>query len=167
MPAHIVRRRTATGEARYHVRVSIGGRREHGGRVIHLGAFATAKEADACIEWANLELAAGRIPDRRALLARRLGETRTLRDEGWSGSRPGWIWRSRAGTRTRTSSSATVGAASTCGASGPSQVRVEDVQRFVEQLVTLGAAPRTIATKDVAVLRQVLDHAGVDPNRRA
>jgi integrase len=164
MPAHRVRRKTADGRTRWHVRAVIGGRREHGGRVIHLGAFATAKEADACIEYANLELAAGRIPDRRALLARRLGETRTLRDAGveWLATRVDLAESSRHSyediiLRNR-------GSRLDVWRLRPEQVRVEDVQRFVEQLVTLGAAPRTIATKDVAVLRQVLDHAGVDPN---
>jgi hypothetical protein len=55
MPAHRVRRKTADGRTRWHVRATIGGRREHGGRVIHLGAFATAKEADACIDSKTLE----------------------------------------------------------------------------------------------------------------
>jgi hypothetical protein len=89
MPAHVVARTTSKGERRYHVRVNVGGRREHGGRVLHLGSFRTKREAEACVKWANLELAAARIPDRRAFLAAQLEATGTLRDtaEAWCGRR--------------------------------------------------------------------------------
>jgi integrase len=163
MPAFVVSRTTSKGERRYHVRASLGGRREHGGRVLHLGSFRTKREAEACVKWANLELAAARIPDRRAFLAAQLEATGTLRDtaEAWLKSRRDLAESTRAIYATHIQR----GAASRLPLwSIPAgRITVADVLAFVEGMVEAQAAPASMRNY-LSMVRQTLDFAGVDPN---
>jgi integrase len=163
MPAHVVARTTSKGERRYHVRVNVGGRREHGGRVLHLGSFRTKREAEACVKWANLELAAARIPDRRAFLAAQLEATGTLRDtaEAWLKSRRDLAESTRAIYATHIQR----GAASRLPLWDypAGRITVADVLAFVEGLVEAQAAPASMRNY-LSMVRQTLDYAGVDPN---
>lgn len=163
MPAHIVSRTTSKGERRYHVRASLGGRREHGGRVLHLGAFGTKREAEACVKWANLELAAARIPDRRAFLASQLEASETLRDtaDAWLASRRDLAESTRAVYRTHIHGG--VAAKAAIWQQQVRSVRVADVLAFVAELSEGGAAPASMRNY-LSMVRQALDFAGVDPN---
>jgi integrase len=163
MPAHVVQRTTSKGERRYHVRASLGGRREHGGRVLHLGSFRTKREAEACVKWANLELAAARIPDRRAFLAAQLEATGTLRDaaDSWLKSRLDLAESTRAIYQTHIQR----GAASRLPLWDypASRITVADVLAFVDGLVEAQAAPASMRNY-LSMVRQTLDYAGIDPN---
>jgi integrase len=163
MPAHVVSRTTSKGERRYHVRASLGGRREHGGRVLHLGSFRTKREAEACVKWANLELAAARIPDRRAFLVAQLEATGTLRDtaEAWLRSRRDLA----ESTRVIYATHIQRGAASRLPLWDypAGRITVADVLAFVEGLVGAQAAPASMRNY-LSMVRQTLDYAGVDPN---
>jgi integrase len=158
-----VQRTTSKGERRYHVARTLGGRREHGGRVLHLGSFRTKREAEACVKWANLELAAARIPDRRAFLAAQLEATGTLRDtaEAWLKSRRDLAESTRAIYATHIQR----GAASRLPLWDypAGRITVADVLAFVDGLVEAQAAPASMRNY-LSMVRQTLDFAGVDPN---
>jgi integrase len=161
--AHIVQRTTSKGQARYHVRVAVGGRRENGGRLIHLGSFGTRREAEACRQWASMELAAGRIPDRRRALIDELAARQTLRDaaDAWIASRL-----DLAASTVHTYAShvhESVGARLPLWGLHVRAITMADVQAFVQGLVDAGVAPAT-TRRYVSVVKQTLDHVDVSPN---
>lgn len=155
---HVAVRTTKHGEKRYLVRTRLGGRY---GRLLHLGSFRTRKEADACVEWARLELAQGRVPDRRARIEDQAPDQRLVAEAAWEwlehrhdlqpSSRDTYRQRIRRVERTLLLQAPLA------------TVTVPRVQMFVAGLISEGLQPATIRYT-MAMLRQVLDHAGIDPN---
>jgi integrase len=157
VPAHIIRRRTKAGEPRYLVRLGLSAMA--GPRLLHLGSFKTLKEAEACKAWANMELAQGRIPDRRKRLREEVESLITLRQAAlrWLESRVDLT------PRIRDQYGVLIRAAKGAVWEIPvSRVQHEDVQAWVvEQAVAY--KPATIRRR-LAIIKQTLDHAGIQPN---
>lgn len=160
MPVHIVVRTTKKGEKRYLVRCQIGGRY---GRLLHIGSFRTRKAADACRAWAELELAHGRIPDRRKLLADELAGRQTLGEaaDAWLASRLDLAPATVATYRSHVHESA--GAQLELWRLTAASITLQDLQAFVAGLGDAGVHASTVR-RYVSVVKQTLDHAGVAPN---
>jgi integrase len=154
----IIPRTLASGERRFHVRYRAG-RYEP---ILHLGAFKTKKLAEKCQEWAEGELAEGRVPDRRRLLRSQLAgqasTISTLADE-WFATRVDLAERTHHEVATRLRMART----SPLWGMQPTRVTPADVQAFIAWLEKRGLSPGTIRHY-VLHARQILDYAEVEPN---
>jgi hypothetical protein len=152
VPAHVIRRRTKAGEPRYLVRLGLSAMGWK--QLLHLGSFKTLKEAEACKAWANMELAQGRIPDRRKRLREEVESLITLRQAAlrWLESRVDLTPRIRDqyGVLIRAAKGAVWEVA-------VSRVEHEDVQAWVVEQAAV-YKPATIRRR-LAIIKQTLDHA--------
>lgn len=148
--------RTKTGEKRYVVRCRAGGRES---KLRHLASFKTRREANACVEWAQLELAQGRVPDLRG----RLAATEAVPSvrvalAGWLASR---VDLSEGSRRTYEAHAARVDRS--LGLMLVTRVQPGDVERLISEISAAGRG-RQAAKGARMVLAAALDRAGVTPN---
>lgn len=152
MAVFVVKRRTKSGESRFHVRYQAGRREPQ----YHLGAFGTLKEAKARQGWALLELAAGRFPDPSTIRPR---AARTLagafhdflasRVDAAESSRRQYVARSKP-------------ILALLGSRDPASITTRDVQGLILSLSET-YAPKTVRST-VSTLSLTLAHEGIDPN---
>jgi integrase len=126
---------------------------------IHLGVFKTKRAAEARRDWAELEIASGRVPDRNRIEPR---ERVTMREA------VGAYLASRVDhaetTRKREAQSLRLWVEDTSlGALEPNAITADDVQTWVSELLERPLAPGTVRLARGA-LAKVLDHARVEPN---
>jgi integrase len=157
VPVHTIVRTTKAGRKRYYVRASIGGR---AGRLLHLGVFRTRVEADECERWAALELAAGRIPNRRAKLRAATTNLRTLREAARQ-----WVaTRVDLAEQTRDTYAAYIQRGREALWQLPvNRVTIDDVQTYITTMSAAGHSPASIR-RYLSVIKQTLDYAGIEPN---
>lgn len=151
---YITRRMTRTSGARYVVRFRLGGRETP---VMHAGSFRTRKEAEARARWVAGELAAMRVPNRRALAESQSALTVSAVVTQWLRRRVDVAQ----GTREN------YGPAILRIDAGIGSVRLSEmtpgiVAEWVADLVEQGAG-RTVLDRCMAVLRLALDDQ-LDPN---
>lgn len=160
--AWIVERRTKAGDARFHVKWEGPPVERLDGTVrsqLHLGAFATKREAKDRLGWARDEWAAGRVPDPKrivAAFATKPTVTRVGRD--WLASRIDLADASLSQYRSRVDRIE----ADDIGSMPTNEVTPADVRAWIADLND-DFKPSTVAVF-LHVLRMVLDHGGVQPN---
>lgn len=155
MAVFVVRTERRPGVVRHVVRWQAG----HYAKQVHLGSFKTTTEANLRREWAERELAAGRIPNPRAI--GRIDAPRYLR-----GAVAEFLEARRADSAEGTLRSLRQRVVPIVDGLG--HLRIDEVtpavvQALILERLDLGEANRTVRHR-VSALRQVLDHAGVDPN---
>jgi integrase len=155
---YIVARTTTSGDRRFHVRYSPGKYQP----LLHLGSFKARKLAEKCRDWAEHELAEGRVPDRRLLLRNAsVLEERTLASyaDEWIASRVDVTpyTREKYAATIRQSKAAAIWSLT------PAKAQPSDVQAFIRLLERRSLKPSTIRHY-VDHLRAVLDYAGIEPN---
>lgn len=141
------------------MRMRSGGRES---RLRHLGSFRTKKEADACVDWARMLLAQGRLPDRVAMLGLQ------DRQDSPSVARAVTAWLA---TRIDLSPSSrdTYGHLAKLIVEHPiglqplASVTPSMIQQLVASLSERRLARKTISIT-IGILAMVLDDAGVDQN---
>jgi integrase len=156
---YIAKRKTSKGQDRWHVRCETGRVAADGQRsaLIHLGAFKSEREAKARRDWARMELAAGRIPDRHSIVSGGVKVQDAV--DAWVASLLDLapvtltMYRQRAGR-----------VADDFGGRVMARITPRDVQAWIVELSEEeGFAPGTVA-QYVKTLRMILDHAGLVPN---
>lgn len=153
--AYVLKIDTPAGERRYEVRYKTGGRES---RARYAGRFKTRKLADLRRRWVEEQLAAGQVPDVRHLRA--VAERPTVAEATAT-------WRaSRIDVAPSTAVLHRVAAERFLAALG--RHRVDDVTpsmvaAWIAAEARRGRAQGTIRMS-LSVLRQVLDHAGIEPN---
>jgi integrase len=128
-------------------------------RQVHLGSFKTKTEAELRKQWAERELAAGRVPDRTVIGG--ATHRRLVRDVVAE-----WLETRRADMRPASLESITDRTRPVVDLLGhldASEVSPRDVQTMILSLKDRGEANRTIRGR-ISILRMVLDYAGIDPN---
>lgn len=151
----IDRRKTSTGASRFHVKFRTGGRES---RIRHAGAFRTLREAQERRRWVDGELAAMRVPDLDAI---RHGPERasTLAEvaERWMASRID------VAESTRTVHGVALKRATDVLGNRPvDEITADEVAALIASLAV--THKRGSITKTLTYLRNVIDHAGVEPN---
>lgn len=127
---------------------------------VHLGSFRTRTEAELRKQWADRELAAGRVPNRHSIAVGPV-QARRVRDAAAE-----WLEARRVDTRAGTHASLEDRSRVVMDLVGSlrlDEITPRDVQAMILELVDRGEANRTIRGR-VSTLRMILDHAGVDPN---
>jgi integrase len=150
---HIVKRPASDG-VRYRVRYRLGGREA---RILYGGSFRTRRDAEERARYIAGELAAQRVPDLRTLEDRLARMTLAVAADRWLGSRVDLAPASREVGRFALRR---IGAV--LGSRDLRTLTPDDIQELVGVLAR-ELAPGTVRDY-LGWLRQVLDHAGVDPN---
>lgn len=152
MSVFVVPRTITSGAKRYHVRWQRG----RGYPQVHLGSFKTLTAARKRQEWAELELAAGRFPDRHQL-EESLAQTLSVLARAYEESRTDLAANSR-----RAVNQGVRLIERDLGNLHPTRVTVDRVQAWVSKLAESYAVGSI--NLHLQTLQQVLDYARVSPN---
>jgi integrase len=148
---YLIRRVTQAGDPRFLVRFQAG----RYGRQRHLGSFKTLREARARKAWAEMEIAAGRIPDVSRLFRDDAARPTLLAAaEAWLRTRVDVAESSRSAYRDRVAYLAPL-----------HRVRVDELDAaMIQEWVRVCGLAASTVRNTVTTLHAILDHAGVDPN---
>lgn len=155
MAVFIVRTERKPGQRRWVVRWQAS----RYAKQVHLGSFKTKQLAEDRQAWAEKELAQGRAPDPKRIGV--VAEQRLVRDVARE-----WIDARRVDTRPATHASLEDRlrvVVKHVGHIPVDELNPRDVQKMILALKDHGEANRTIRGR-VSILRQLVDHAGVEPN---
>jgi integrase len=155
MAVFVVRTERRPGVVRHVVRWQAG----HYSKQVHLGSFKTTTEANLRREWAEREIAAGRIPDPKTI-------GRADKPVYLGAAFAAFLEARRADAAANTLNTLrqrSVPIVERLGHLTLEQVTPAVIQAFILERVDEGDANRTVRHR-ISALRQVLDHAGVDPN---
>jgi integrase/recombinase XerD len=158
----ITRRQTSKGVERFDVRFEGPPVQRLDGTVrsrIHVGTFPSKREAETRARWARNEWAAGRIPDPDRIVAEQISRSgplmRAVADD--------WLASRRAiAPLTRKNYARLLEHVVREFPGDPTVLTPLDVRHFIDDLMER-YSPMSVG-QVVAVLRMILDHAGVDPN---